>query len=76
MGLPWYCVHTVVLNDPGRLISIHIMHTALVAGLLLLLITSVGLLVGVPAVSTYWPITSLIWAFLAHLLIFYLLLLS
>ncbi|MGK7958228.1 MAG: hypothetical protein AB4063_23675, partial [Crocosphaera sp.] len=20
MGLPWYRVHTVVLNDPGRLI--------------------------------------------------------
>ncbi|KAJ7941005.1 Photosystem II CP47 reaction center protein [Quillaja saponaria] len=32
MGLPWYRVHTVVLNDPGRLISVHIMHTALVAG--------------------------------------------
>ncbi|KAF4366368.1 hypothetical protein F8388_018816 [Cannabis sativa] len=26
MGLPWYRVHTVVLNDTGRLISIHIMH--------------------------------------------------
>ncbi len=32
MGLPWYRVHTVVLNDPGRLISVHLMHTALVAG--------------------------------------------
>ncbi|KAL0012115.1 hypothetical protein SO802_007223 [Lithocarpus litseifolius] len=32
MGLPWYRVHTVVLNDPGHLISVHIMHTALVAG--------------------------------------------
>jgi photosystem II CP47 chlorophyll apoprotein len=32
MGLPWYRVHTIVLNDPGRLISIHIMHTALVVG--------------------------------------------
>ncbi|PRQ23357.1 putative photosystem antenna protein [Rosa chinensis] len=31
MGLPWYRVHTVVLNDPSRLISVHIMHTALVA---------------------------------------------
>ncbi|CAN6482992.1 unnamed protein product [Victoria cruziana] len=31
MGLPWYCVHTVVLNDPGRLLSVHIMHTALVS---------------------------------------------
>jgi len=28
MGLPWYRVHTVVLNDPGRLISVHLMHTA------------------------------------------------
>jgi photosystem II CP47 chlorophyll apoprotein len=27
MGLPWYRVHTVVLNDPGRLISVHLMHT-------------------------------------------------
>ncbi|KAK7313924.1 hypothetical protein VNO77_39129 [Canavalia gladiata] len=32
MGLPWYRVHTVVLNDSGRLLSAHIMHTALVAG--------------------------------------------
>jgi hypothetical protein len=30
MGLPWYRVHTVVLNDPGRLIAVHLMHTALV----------------------------------------------
>eukprot|EP00440_Ansanella_granifera_P001397 gb/GFBE01001505.1/.p1 GENE.gb/GFBE01001505.1/~~gb/GFBE01001505.1/.p1 ORF type:complete len:524 (+),score=-103.92 gb/GFBE01001505.1/:1-1572(+) len=30
--LPWFRVHIVVLNDPGRLISVHIMHTALVAG--------------------------------------------
>ena len=32
MGLPWYRVHTVVINDPGRLISVHLMHTALVSG--------------------------------------------
>ena len=32
MGLPWYRVHTVVLNDPGRLIAVHIMHTSLVSG--------------------------------------------
>ncbi|MFQ6667149.1 hypothetical protein Gotur_033262 [Gossypium turneri] len=32
MGLPWYHVHTIVLNDPDRLLSIYIMHTALVAG--------------------------------------------
>ena len=30
--LPWFRVHIVILNDPGRLISVHIMHTALVAG--------------------------------------------
>jgi photosystem II CP47 chlorophyll apoprotein len=30
--LPWFRVHVVVLNDPGRLISVHIMHTALVSG--------------------------------------------
>nr|AEW12964.2 photosystem II CP47 chlorophyll apoprotein [Colacium vesiculosum] len=32
MGLPWYRVHTIVLNDPGRLIAVHLMHTALVSG--------------------------------------------
>ena len=32
MGLPWYRVHTVVLNDPGRLIAVHLMHTSRVAG--------------------------------------------
>jgi photosystem II CP47 chlorophyll apoprotein len=32
MGLPWYRVHVVVLNDPGRLIAVHLMHTALTAG--------------------------------------------
>nr|ABB89027.1 photosystem II chlorophyll-binding protein CP-47 [Lingulodinium polyedra] len=32
MGLPWFRVHICILNDPGRLISVHIMHNALVAG--------------------------------------------
>ncbi|KAK8963358.1 Photosystem II CP47 chlorophyll apoprotein [Platanthera guangdongensis] len=32
MGLPWYRVYTVVLNDLGRFLSVHIMHTALVSG--------------------------------------------
>ena len=32
MALPWYRVHAVVLNDPGRLISVHLMHTSLVSG--------------------------------------------
>ena len=31
MGLPWYRVHTVVINDPGRLLAVHLMHTALLA---------------------------------------------
>jgi photosystem II CP47 chlorophyll apoprotein len=30
--LPWFRVHLVVLNDPGRLISVHLMHTSLIAG--------------------------------------------
>ncbi|AFY86571.1 MULTISPECIES: photosystem II chlorophyll-binding protein CP47 [Chroococcidiopsis] len=32
MGLPWYRVHTSVINDPGRLIAVHLMHNALCAG--------------------------------------------
>ncbi|KAF2291973.1 hypothetical protein GH714_042457 [Hevea brasiliensis] len=32
MGLPWYHVHTAVLNDPSRLLSVHTMHIALVTG--------------------------------------------
>jgi photosystem II CP47 chlorophyll apoprotein len=28
MGLPWYRVHTVVLNDPGRLLAVNIMHNS------------------------------------------------
>ena len=30
--LPWFRVHIVILNDPGRLISVHIMHSGLAAG--------------------------------------------
>ena len=30
--LPWYRAHIVLLNDPGRLLSVHLMHTALVSG--------------------------------------------
>ena len=29
--LPWFRVHIVILNDPGRLISVHIMHTGILA---------------------------------------------
>jgi len=27
MALPWYRVHTVVLNDPGRLIAVYNAHS-------------------------------------------------
>jgi photosystem II CP47 chlorophyll apoprotein len=30
--LPWFRAHIILLNDPGRLISVHLMHTALVSG--------------------------------------------
>ena len=30
--LPWFRVHIVILNDPGRLMSVHIMHSGLAAG--------------------------------------------
>ena len=30
--LPWFRVHIVILNDPGRLISVHIMHSGFAAG--------------------------------------------
>ena len=32
MALTWFRVHAVVLNDPGRLIAVHIMHTSLICG--------------------------------------------
>lgn len=32
MALPWYRVHTSVLNDPGRLLAVHLMHNGLCAG--------------------------------------------
>lgn len=31
-ALPWFRVHAVVINDPGRLLAVHLMHTGLVAG--------------------------------------------
>jgi Photosystem II protein len=34
LRLPWFRVHIVILNDPGRLISVHNTHTALVAGVI------------------------------------------
>jgi len=32
MALPWFRVHVLVLNDPGRLLAVHLVHTGLVAG--------------------------------------------
>ena len=32
LRFPWFRVHIVILNDPGRLISVHIMHSGLAAG--------------------------------------------
>ena len=32
MRLPWFRVHIVILNDPGRLIGSHLMHTAQISG--------------------------------------------
>ena len=32
MALPWFRVHVLVLNDPGRLIAVHLVHTGLVSG--------------------------------------------
>ena len=31
-GIPWFRVHGIILNDPGRLISVHLTHTAVIAG--------------------------------------------
>jgi photosystem II CP47 chlorophyll apoprotein len=31
-GTPWYCVQTIILNDPGHLIDVHLMYIALVFG--------------------------------------------
>ena len=31
-ALPWFRVHAVVMNDPGRLLAVHLMHTGLVSG--------------------------------------------
>jgi hypothetical protein len=30
--LPWFRVHIVILNDPARLLSVHIMHSGFPAG--------------------------------------------
>ena len=32
IAFPWFRVHTVVINDPGRLISIHLIHSSIILG--------------------------------------------
>ena len=32
IAFPWFRVHTVVINDPGRLISIHLVHSSIILG--------------------------------------------
>ena len=32
LALPWFRLHVVVLNDPGRLLAVHLVHTGLVSG--------------------------------------------
>ena len=32
VAVPWFRVHVLVLNDPGRLLAVHMVHTGLVAG--------------------------------------------
>ena len=39
LRLPWFRVHIVILNDPGRLISVHLIHTGILcswSGLIIL----------------------------------------
>ena len=31
-SIPWFRVHIILLNDPGRLVSVHLMHRAFVTG--------------------------------------------
>jgi photosystem II CP47 chlorophyll apoprotein len=53
--LPWFRVHIVVLNDPGRLLAVHIMHTALVCGWSSLMLTY-ELIIFDPTDSLYNPV--------------------
>ena len=70
--LPWFRVHIVILNDPGRLISSHIMHTALVAGWSALMLLY--------ELITLDPTSNLIWTYetmnIAHILLSGLLILA
>ena len=31
-SIPWFRVHIIIINDPGRLVSVHLMHRAFVTG--------------------------------------------
>lgn len=54
--LPWFRVHIVILNDPARLLSVHIMHTGLLAGW-----SGVMLLYELIIVDTTDPVYNPIW---------------
>ena len=54
--LAWFRVHIVILNDPGRLISVHMMHSGLVAGW-----SSVMLLYELITVDPTDPVYNPIW---------------
>ena len=54
--LPWYRVHITILNDPGRIISVHLMHTSLVAGW-----SSVMLLFELTILDPIDPVFNSIW---------------
>jgi photosystem II CP47 chlorophyll apoprotein len=54
--LPWFRAHIIILNDPGRLISVHIMHSGFVAGW-----SSVMLLYELITVDPTDPVYNPIW---------------
>ena len=54
--LPWFRVHIVILNDPGRLISVHMMHSGFAAGW-----SSVMLLYELITVDPTDPVYNPIW---------------
>ena len=55
LRLPWFRVHIILLNDPGRLISVHLMHTSLVSGWSLIM-SLYELLIFDPSDPAYNPI--------------------
>lgn len=54
--LPWFRVHIVLLNDPGRLLAVHLLHTSLISGWAssMLLYELVLLFVEDPVLNPVW----------------------